>query len=64
MCREILSRESATFRFEVYAKRILRISTHKLRYARITHMMRNNVSSSMVAKITGHKRLNHVSTYA
>jgi len=63
VCREILSRNNATLRVKVYAKKILRINIHSLRYARITHMLRNNVSLSIVAKITGHKKLDYIPTY-
>jgi integrase len=62
VCREILSRGNATLRVKVYAKKILKINTHGLRYARITHMLRNNISPSIVAKITGHKKLDYILT--
>jgi integrase len=63
VCREIPSRGNAILRVKVYAKKILGINTHSLRYARITHMLRNNISPSIVAKITGHKKLDHILTY-
>jgi integrase len=63
ICREILSRGNATLRVKVYAKKMLGINTHSLRYARITHMLRNNISPSIVAKITGHKKLDYILTY-
>jgi integrase len=63
VCREILSRGNAALRVKVYAKKILGINTHSLRYARITHMLRNNISPSIVAKITGHKKLDCILTY-
>jgi integrase len=63
VCREILSRGNAALRVKVYAKKILGINTHSLRYARITHMLRNNISPSIVAKITGHKKLDYILTY-
>ena len=47
---------------KVYAKKVLGINTHSLRYARITHMLRN-ISPSIVAKITGHKKLDYILTY-
>jgi integrase len=48
---------------KVYAKKVLGINTHSLRYARITHMLRNSISPSIVAKITGHKKLDYILTY-
>jgi integrase len=63
ICREILSRGNAALRVKVYAKKVLGINTHSLRYARITHMLRNNISPSIVAKITGHKKLDYILTY-
>jgi integrase len=63
ICREILLRGNATLRVKVYAKKVLGINTHSLRYARITHMLRNNISPSIVAKITGHKKLDYILTY-
>ena len=63
VCREILPRGNATLRVKVYAKKVLGINTHSLRYARITHMLRNNISPSIVAKITGHKKLDYILTY-
>ena len=63
VCREILSRGNAILRVKVYAKKVLGINTHSLRYARITHMLRNNISPSIVAKITGHKKLDYILTY-
>jgi len=63
VCRDILSRGNAVLRVKVYAKKILGINTHSLRYARITYMLRNNVSPSIVAKITGHKKLDYILTY-
>ena len=63
ICREILSKGKATLRVKVYAKKVLGINTHSLRYTRITHMLRNNISPSIVAKITGHKKLDYILTY-
>jgi integrase len=63
VCREILLRGNAVLRVKVYAKKVLGINTHSLRYARITHMLRNNISPSIVAKITGHKKLDYILTY-
>ena len=63
VCRETLSRGNTTLRVKVYAKKVLGINTHSLRYARITHMLRNNMSPSIVAKITGHKKQDYILTY-
>ncbi len=63
VCREILSKGNAVLRVKVYAKKALGINTHSLRYARITHMLRNNVSPSIVTKITEHKKLYYILTY-
>lgn len=63
ICKEILSKGNPVLSVKVYAKKILGINTHSLRYARITHMLRNNISISIIAKITGHKKLDHILTY-
>ncbi len=64
VCREILFRDNAVLRVKVHAKKILGINIHSLRYARITHILRNNVSPSIVIKkITGHKKLDHILIY-
>jgi site-specific recombinase XerD len=35
------------------------MNTYSLRYARITHMLRNDVSPSIAAKMMGHKNSDH-----
>ena len=48
---------------EVYAGRTFGWNTHSLRYARITHLAKQGVSPSLMAKITHHKRLDYVLRY-
>ncbi len=64
MGREILSRGNTALRVKVYSKNVLGINTYSLRYARITHMLRNDVSPSIAAKIIGQKNLDHANIYA
>jgi len=46
-----------------YARRRLGFNTHSLRYAFITHLSRHGYSPQVIAKITGHKRLDFILSY-
>ncbi|WP_117354193.1 tyrosine-type recombinase/integrase [Acidilobus sp. 7A] len=46
-----------------YCRRAYGFNTHALRYAFITYMLKRGVSPSIVAKITGHRSLNHILHY-
>ncbi len=63
VCREILLRGNATLWVKVCVKKILGINIKSLRHARINYMLRNNVSPSIVTKITGHEKLDHILIY-
>ena len=46
-----------------YCRKAYGFNTHALRYAFITYMLKRGVSPSIVAKITGHRSLNHILHY-
>jgi len=46
-----------------FARRILGINTHSLRYAFVTRLSKMGYPPNIIAKITGHKNLNHLITY-
>ncbi len=63
VCREVLEDPKALNRVKVYAKKVLGVNTHSLRYAYITHLLRQGVNPSIVAKLTGHRKLDYILTY-
>ncbi|MEM1868148.1 MAG: tyrosine-type recombinase/integrase, partial [Thermosphaera sp.] len=50
-------------RVKMYAKNRLKINTHSLRYAFITYLLRQGVNPSIIAKITGHTKLDFILHY-
>jgi len=50
-------------RVKVYAVRRLGINTHSLRYAFVTHLLEQGISPAIIAKITGHSKLDFILTY-
>jgi integrase len=50
-------------RLKVFSLRELGINTHSLRYAFITHLAEKGVAPQLIAKITGHARLDYVLHY-
>jgi len=62
VCKEWCERVSVSSVIS-YCKLVLKINTHSLRYAFITHLLKNNISPSIISKITGHKNLNYILTY-
>jgi len=50
-------------RLKVFSLRELGINTHSLRYTFITHLASQGVSPQLIAKITGHSRLDYVLHY-
>ncbi len=46
-----------------YCRKAYGFNTHALRYAFITYMLKRGVSPSIVAKITGHRSLDHILHY-
>ncbi len=65
ICIDILNEDEPKVlnRIKVYAEKVLGINTHSLRYAYITYLLKNGVSPAIVAKITGHKKLDYILTY-
>lgn len=47
----------------MYSKRTFGINTHALRHAFITYLARKGVSPQLIARLTGHKKLDMILTY-
>ena len=50
-------------RLKVFSQRVLGINTHSLRYAFITYLASQGVAPQLIAKITGHARLDYILHY-
>lgn len=50
-------------RIKSYASGVLKINTHSLRYAFITHLLRNGVNPVIISKILKHSKLDFILTY-
>jgi len=50
-------------RVKTFCRSKYHVNTHSLRYAFITHLLRQNVNPSIIAKITKHSRLDLILTY-
>jgi len=48
---------------KVYCRRTYGFNTHSLRYAFVSYLLKRGVSPSIVAKITGHRSLDHILHY-
>ena len=48
---------------KVYCRRAYGFNTHGLRYAFVSYLLKRGVSPSIVAKITGHRSLDHILHY-
>jgi site-specific recombinase XerD len=48
---------------KVYCRRAYGFNTHSLRYAFVSYLLKRGVSPSIVAKITGHRSLDHILHY-
>ena len=48
---------------KVYCRRAYGFNTHSLRYAFVSYLLKKGVSPSIVAKITGHRSLDHILHY-
>ena len=48
---------------QVYCRRAYGFNTHSLRYAFVSYLLKKGVSPSIVAKITGHRSLDHILHY-
>ncbi|MEM4847239.1 MAG: tyrosine-type recombinase/integrase [Thermosphaera sp.] len=55
--------EALTKRVKMYAKNRLGVNTHSLRYAFITYLLKEGVNPSIIAKITGHTKLDFILHY-
>lgn len=55
--------EKLTDRVKHFCRNQLGYNTHALRYAFITHLTHLGYSPSLIAKITGHKSLDHILSY-
>jgi integrase len=64
-CIDLLEVEDRKLRdrYRWWLRNKLGWNTHSLRYAFITHLLRNGVNPSIVAKITKHSRLDYILTY-
>ncbi|MEM1929910.1 MAG: tyrosine-type recombinase/integrase [Thermofilaceae archaeon] len=51
------------WRVKKYAEKKLRVNTHSLRYAFITYLLRQGINPAVVAKITGHSKLDFILHY-
>ena len=65
ICKELLifNDKRLIDRVKHYAKRVYDFNTHSLRYAFITHLLKQGVNPAVVSKITGHKNLGYILTY-
>lgn len=50
-------------RIRKFTSRYLKTNTHSLRYALISYLAKNAVDPAIIAKITGHKKLDRIITY-
>jgi site-specific recombinase XerD len=50
-------------RIRMFTKKYLKCSTHSLRYAMISFLTKNGTDPAIVAKITGHKKLDRIVQY-
>ncbi|MEM2678708.1 MAG: tyrosine-type recombinase/integrase [Thermofilaceae archaeon] len=50
-------------RVKMYALNRLKVNTHSLRYAFITYLLRQGVNPAIVAKVTGHTKLDFILHY-
>jgi len=52
-----------TKRVKMYAKNRLKVNTHSLRYAFITYLLKQGVNPAIVARVTGHTKLDFILHY-
>ena len=48
---------------KVYCRRAYGFNTHSLRYAFVSYLLKKGVSPSIVAKVVGHRSLDHILHY-
>jgi len=58
-----ISPEKARKRLHYYARKWLDTNTHSLRYALVGFLAKRGVSAQIIAKITGHKKLDRILQY-
>ena len=46
-----------------YARKKLKLNTHSLRYSKVTYLLKHNIDSAVIAKITHHSNVNFIKTY-
>jgi integrase len=65
ICKELLifNDKRLIDRVKHYAKRVYDFNTHSLRYAFVTHLLKQGINPAVVSKITGHKNLGYILTY-
>ncbi len=63
VCRSILSEPRALERVKDYARKRLGVNSHSLRYAFITYLAKQGVQPQLIAKITGHAKLDYILRY-
>jgi len=62
-CARLSALRSPKQAVKTYFRRTYEFNTHSLRYAFITHLLRLSHSPSIVAKIMGHRSLDHILHY-
>ena len=50
-------------RIRMFARKYLKTNTHSLRYALISYLAKNAVDPAIIAKVTGHKKLDRIIQY-
>lgn len=65
ICEELLleNENKLKKRIITYSLRELKVNTHSLRYAFITHLLKHGVSPAIISKITRHSKLDFILTY-
>jgi len=65
ICKELLIYNDKRLidRVKHHAKRVYDFNTHSLRYAFITHLLKQGFNPAIVSRITGHKNINYILTY-
>jgi len=62
-CARLSALRNTKAAIKVYCRRAYGFNTHGLRYAFVSYLLKKGVSPSIVAKITGHRSLDHILHY-
>ena len=62
-CARLSALKNPKAAVKVYCRRAYGFNTHSLRYAFVSYLLKRGVSPSIVAKITGHRSLDHILHY-